>query len=165
MKKIKEYHLHLKRLILACSMVLGSTILDAQSEKKDTIHMFPQPKEGFERHVVEVPKSENDYDHRVELLIGKNMMVDCNHHSLSADIKSVTLKGWGYRYLEVENIQSGPTTMMACPEPKTEKFISIKDELRRYNSRMPMVIYVPEGYEVRYRIWIADQNVLEARQR
>jgi ecotin len=146
-------------------MALGSITLYADPAKKDNIHMFPQAKEGFERHIVEVPKSENDHDHRVELLIGKNMMVDCNHHSFHAEIKSLNLQGWGYRYLEVDNIQSGPTTMMACPEPKTQKFISIRDELRRYNSRLPMVIYVPKGYEVRYRIWSADDTALEAEQR
>lgn len=154
-----------KKMILAATFTLAIVSLYAEPAKKDNIHMFPQAQEGYERHVVEVPKSENDHDRRVELLIGKNMMVDCNHHSFYAEIKSVTLKGWGYRYLEVDKIQSGPTTMMACPEPKTEKFISIRDELRRYNSRLPMVIYVPKGYEVRYRIWSADPTVLQAKQR
>lgn len=152
-------------LFIAFLMIIGSTTLYAESIKKDNIDMFPQAKEGFERYVIEVPKMDNDDDHRVELRIGKNMMVDCNHHSFYAEIKSVTLKGWGYTYLEVDNIQSGPTTMMACPEPKTQKFISIRDDLRRYNSRLPMVIYLPKGYEVRYRIWRADQTILQAEQR
>jgi len=170
MSKSKEYLLVFKQLIIVFCIVLGSITLNAEpikidSAKKDNIHMFPQAQEGYARHVVDVPKSENDHDHRVELLIGKNMMVDCNHHSFYAEIKSVTLQGWGYSYLEVDKIQSGATTMMACPEPKTQKFISIRDELRRYNSRMPMVIYVPKGYEVRYRIWSADQTVLQAEQR
>lgn len=165
MREIKENILSIKQLTIVSLIIGGSTFLYAEPAKKDNIHMFPQAKEGFERHVVEVPKSENDYDHRVELRIGKNMMVDCNHHSFHAEIKSVPLKGWGYKYLEVDNIQSGPTTMMACPEPKTEKFISIRDELRRYNSRMPMVIYIPKGYEVRYRIWSAEQDVEKAKRR
>ena len=146
-------------------IIVGSTSLYAEPRKKDNIHMFPQAKEGFERHVIDVPKTENDHDHRVELLIGKNMMVDCNHHSFFGEIKSVTLKGWGYTYLEVDNIQSGPTTMMACPEPKKQKFISIRDDLRRYNSRSPIVIYVPKGYEVRYRIWSASGDIVKAKQR
>jgi len=28
--------------------------------------------------------------------------------------------------------------------------------LIRYNSRLPIVVYVPEDVEVRYRIWSAD---------
>ncbi len=146
-------------------MMVSGLSLHAEPAKKDNIHMFPQAKEGFVRHVIEVPKTENDHDHRVELLIGKNVMVDCNHHSFWGEIKSVTLKGWGYTYLEVSNIQSGPTTMMACPEPKTEKFISIRDSLRRYNSRSPIVLYVPKEYEVRYRIWSAEDKMQQAEER
>ncbi len=55
--------------------------------------------------------------------------------------------------------------MMACTEPKTEVFISIRDTLRRYNSRSPIVAYVPKGYEVRYRIWSVEDNVLQAEER
>jgi len=155
----------IKKITLVLVAILAGSSLYAEPVKKDNIHMFPQAQEGFVRHVIEVPKTDNDHDHRVELLIGKNMMVDCNHHSFSGKIESVTLKGWGYKYLEVSNIQSGPSTMMACREPKTEKFISIRDTLRRYNSRSPIVAYIPEGYEVRYRIWNADDNVQQAVQR
>lgn len=161
----KENILKIKQFTLVFFIIFGSTLLYAELAKKNNIDMFPKAKEGFERHVVEVPKSHNDHDHRIELLIGKNMMVDCNHHSFSAEIKSVNLEGWGYGYLEVDKIQSGPITLMACPGPKMEKFIAIPDTLRRYNSRLPLVIYVPKGYEVRYRIWSADETVHPAQQR
>ncbi len=154
-----------KQMILAFAVTISGSSLYAEPVKKDNIHMFPQAQEGFVRHVIEVPKTDNDHDHRVELLIGKSMMVDCNHHSFSGKIESVTLKGWGYKYLEVRNIQSGSSTMMACREAKTEKFISMRDTLRRYNSRSPIVAYIPEGYEVRYRIWNADDNVQQSVQR
>ena len=157
--------MQIKQVILAILVISGMTALYAEPKKMVDIHMFPEAKEGYERFVVKVPKSENDYDRRIELLIGKEMMVDCNHHSFSGEIKRVILKGWGYSYLEVDNIQSGPTTLMACREPKTLKYIYIQDELRRYNSRMPMVIYLPKGYEVRYRIWSADQRIEKADQR
>ncbi len=147
------------------AVALAGSSLYAEPAKKDNIHMFPQAEEGFVRHVIEVPKTDNDYEHKVELLIGKVMLVDCNKHSLMGKVESVTLKGWGYKYLEVTDIQSGPSTLMACKEPKTEKFISIRDTLRRYNSRFPIVAYVPEGYEVRYRIWSADDNIQQAIQR
>lgn len=150
-------------LVLVCTLTLSS--LYAEPEKKDNIQMFPQAQEGFVRYVIEVPKTDNDYDHKVELLIGKDMMVDCNYHSFYGEIESVTLKGWGYKYLKVSDIQNGPTTMMVCSDPKTEKFISIHDTLRRYNSRSPIVVYVPDGYEVRYRIWNTDNDVQQAVQR
>jgi len=163
-KTLKEYSLKMKQFIVAVLIVFVNVSVYAGSQKSP-IHMFPEAKDGYQRYVVQVPQRNNEHDHRVELLIGKNMMVDCNHHSFSAEIKSVTLKGWGYSYLEVENIQSGPTTMIACTEPKIEQYISIRDELRRYNSRSPMVVYVPKGYEVRYRIWSTEQTVLNASKR
>jgi len=153
------------KITLIMALTLVGSSLYAEPAKKDNIHMFPQAQEGFMRHVIEVPKMQNDYDHKVELLIGKNIMVDCNHHSFSGKIESVALKGWGYQYLEVKEIKSGPTTMMACREPKTEQYISIRDTLRRYNSRSPIVVYAPKGYDVRYRVWRADTNVQQAVQR
>ena len=139
--------------------------LHAEPNKKDNIHMFPEAKEGYVRYVVEVPKMQNDYDHKVELLIGKNTMADCNQRSLWGKIEEVTLKGWGYTYIVASDIQSGPATLMQCPEPPKEKFLTIRDTLRRYNSRLPMVVYVPNGYEVHYRIWNAEEMIQEASKR
>ena len=150
------------------TLIVLVSSLHAETNKKDNIHMFPQAQEGFIRHVIEVPKTENDYEHRVELLIGKKMMVDCNKHTLRGKVENVTLKGWGYKYLEVSDIHNGPSTLMACNKPKTEKFISLymgKDTLLRYNSRSPIVVYIPKGYEVNYRIWNAENIIKKATQR
>lgn len=156
-----------KKLTLVCSLLLAASSLYAEpakneNSKKDKYHMFPEAKAGYVRYIVDVPKTDNDYEHKVELLIGKNLMVDCNHASLSGKIEKKLLKGWGYHYLEVSDIQRGPTTLMACPDPKTEKFISIRDTLRRYNSRLGTVVYVPKGIEVHYRVWSADDTVKQA---
>jgi ecotin len=41
------------------------------------------------------------------------------------------------------------------------RFITLGGEpfLIRYNSRLPVVVYVPEGVEVRYRIWTAGPEL------
>jgi ecotin len=60
------------------------------------------------------------------------------------------------------------TLMAVDPDiPKVERFITLggEPELRRYNSRLPMVIYVPKGVEVRYRIWRGDRKVEVASER
>ena len=53
--------------------------------------------------------------------------------------------------------------MMACPpeEEKTETFVPVRGEgfLLRYNCQLPVVTYVPEGFEVRFRIWTAGNEV------
>jgi ecotin len=53
------------------------------------------------------------------------------------------------------------TLMAVDPNaPKVDRFISLGGEpyLIRYNSRLPVVVYVPEGAEVRYRIWRAGET-------
>ena len=53
-------------------------------------------------------------------------------------------------------------TLMAIDPnaPKVHRFITIGGEpyFIRYNSRLPIVVYAPEGVEVRYRIWKAGSE-------
>ncbi|MNH20233.1 Ecotin precursor [compost metagenome] len=60
----------------------------------------------------------------------------------------------------------GPaSTLMACPDTaKKEAFVPVVGDgfLLRYNSKLPVVVYVPEGVEVRYRIWSASDEVKKA---
>jgi len=50
-------------------------------------------------------------------------------------------------------------TLMAIDPnaPKVARFITLGGDpyIIRYNSRLPIVVYVPERVEVRYRIWTA----------
>ena len=155
----------MKSMFLCLAVCCSVAMLQAQESEKDNIHMFPQSKEGYVRQVIEVPKTDNDYAHKIALQIGKIILTDCNHQSFYGKVEEVSLKGWGYTYLEVSDIRTGVSTMMACSEPKTEKFISLQDTLRRYNSRLPLVIYVPQGYEVRYHIWSASKTEYQAQER
>jgi ecotin len=49
---------------------------------------------------------------------------------------------------------------MACPPgtENSEKFVAVQGDgyLQRYNSKLPVVVYVPKGFEVRYRTWSAQ---------
>jgi len=40
-------------------------------------------------------------------------------------------------------------------EPKVKRFITLGGEsyFIRYNSNFPMVVYTPEGVDVRYQVW------------
>jgi ecotin len=54
------------------------------------------------------------------------------------------------------------TLMAVGPDtPRVDRFITLGGEpqLLRYNSRLPLVVYVPSGVEVRYRIWRAGPEV------
>ncbi len=48
---------------------------------------------------------------------------------------------------------------MACPDgQKKETFVQISRSglLRELQPKLPFVLYVPQEYEVRYRLWRAD---------
>jgi hypothetical protein len=43
------------------------------------------------------------------------------------------------------------------------KFIKIAPQLIRYNSRMPVIVYVPEGISVKYKIFKATADLMDAK--
>jgi ecotin len=130
---------------------------------------FPEAEQGMLRFVIELPHKERDeeQDYKVELLAGREMQTDgVNQIRLGSSIEAQPLKGWGYTYYEVKEVSAAISTMMAAPEgtPKVMQFVTTAPLLIRYNSRLPIVVYVPEGYEVRYRIWAAPDDYRTANQ-
>ncbi|MFG1172918.1 serine protease inhibitor ecotin [Erwiniaceae bacterium CAU 1747] len=140
--------------------------VDASLQPLEKIAPYPQAKAGMSRQVITLPPKENEQDFKVELLIGKTLEVDCNRHMIGGTLKRETLSGWGYDYLVVEKLSEPASTMMACPDrARQQKFIAAslgEDALQRYNSRLPIVVYVPKGVEVKYRIWQAAETVSQA---
>ena len=79
-------------------------------------------------------------------------------------IEQRTLEGWGYSYYVVSGGSNPISTLMAPPEgaPLVKTFVAATPLHVRYNSRLPIVVYVPMGYEVRYRIWNANETTEKA---
>lgn len=152
-----------KSLILFAG--LATIACSAASESED-LKAFPQADEGMERHVIRIPLLPNEEDFRVELQVGKEIEVDCNRHSFGASLERRTVEGWGYTYFAVPEVAGPMSTMMACPadEPKRVEFVraNFDNPLVRYNSKLPIVVYLPQGFELRYRIWAASDEALSA---
>lgn len=147
-------------LLLVFSAVVASS---AFAKPKDDLKAFPAAEEGYERYVFRLPKLEDEHTAKVSLVVGKTMKVDpVNRHGLSGKIEAVSIQGWGYTYYKVESKGQMFGTMMAPPEgaPKVDKFVQIRDnlELIRYNSKLPVVVVIPKGFEVRYRVWMAGEE-------
>ena len=101
--------------------------------------------------------------------MGKTVQVDeKNQYFLGGKIQEETIKGWGFpRYIVRELGPMAGTLMAIDPNaPKVKRFIRLGGEpyLIRYNSRLPIVVYVPEGVEVRYRIWSASSESKEMKE-
>jgi len=151
---------------------LAATLLSpalAAGQNADDLKPYPAPQQGVIRTVFRVPAVENEDDRKVEILVGKTLLVDCNRTWFGGNLETRVAQGWGYPYFVLEHIGPPASTLMACPpgEEKTAAFVPVRGEgfLQRYNSRLPVVVYVPDGFEVRYRIWAASDEVGRAQPR
>ena len=116
------------------------------------------------RYVLELPAKNQESDFKVELVVGKTVETDPhNRYFFAGGIEEETIKGWGFPRFVVSALGPMAGTLMAVdPDaPKVERFITLGGEpfLIRYNSRLPVVLYVPEGAEVRYRIWSTEPDL------
>ena len=124
---------------------------------------FPEAENGQVRHVIILPEKtrEEEVDFQVELIPGKVMETDgVNRIYLGHKLESRPLKGWGYTFYEVTGEGEAMSTLIGVPPgtPRVEKFVAGKSIMIRYNSRLPVVIYSPEGVEIRYSIWEAGEE-------
>jgi ecotin len=113
------------------------------------------------RYVLHLPKEDDESVFMVELIAGKTVLVDeKNKYFFGGKIEEQTIEGWGFPRYNVSKLGPMAGTLMAIDPnaPKVNRFVSLggKPYLIRYNSRLPVVVYAPEGVEVRYRIWRAS---------
>lgn len=142
---------------LLCLLAAAATF---PSRAADPLEAFPPAEGGQVRHVLRLEPHEDEDRLKVELLVGKTVEVDSrNRHFLSGTIETETLEGWGYqRYVAISTGEVGGTLIAVDPsEPKVRKFVAIRNPplFLRYNSKVPLVVYAAEGFEVRYRLWEA----------
>ncbi|MCK9516756.1 MAG: ecotin family protein [Ottowia sp.] len=149
-------------LLLAASLALLSACAQqptAQApgpEVAQALQAFPPAEPGYRRHVIVLPPRNDEDQRRVELTGGKVMPVDCNVHGMDGQFNQQDVQGWGYTYWTLESEQQVRSTMMMCPDNrKHDAFVQTESVLIRYNSRLPVVVFVPEGLSLRWRIWEA----------
>ncbi len=153
---VEVLHPSMKSILL--TLFLGITAITLAAE--DNMKAFPPAEKGMTRHVLELPKMDDESAFKVELIVGKMAMVDtANRHFIGGTIEAETIEGWGVtRYIVHSLGPIGGTLRARVGGPiKEERFVSIGGEpyLIRYNSRLPVVVYTPKGAVVKYRIWSA----------
>jgi ecotin len=126
----------------------------------DNMKAFPPAEPGMVRFVLDVPKQDDESALKVELIVGKTVQTDGqNRHFFGGRIETETIKGWGFPRYIVRKLGPMAGTLMAVDPnaPKVSRFVTLGGDpyLIRYNSRLPVVVFAPEGAEVRYRIWAA----------
>jgi ecotin len=142
-------------------MVMCLVCIGAFADPAGNLKAFPPAEAGMVRHVLYLPSLADENTKKVELLVGKTVETDAgNRYFFAGRIESESIKGWGFTRYIVPKLGPMAGTLMAVDPstPKVSRFITLAGEpyLVRYNSRLPLVIYVPEGVEVRYRLWSGD---------
>ena len=151
------------KALIALVMVLVATT----SLATDNMKAFPPAEEGMVRYVINLPEQEDETGWRVELVLGKTVQIDAaNRYFFAGTLETETIEGWGFDRHILRQLGPMAGTLMAVdPDgPKVDRFITLGGEPRllRYNSRLPLVVYVPDGVEVRYRFWRADADIAAA---
>jgi ecotin len=149
-------------LITVVSLLTYSVAADEPDLKP-----FDDAGENEDRFVISLPHKERGEEDlfKVELVCGRTMMTDgVNQYRMGNRFEDKTVEGWGYPYYNVTGNSEIAGTLMAAPpgQPQVEKFVTGQSHLIRYNSRIPIVVYVPEGLEIRYRIWSTSELMEKA---
>jgi ecotin len=148
----------MNRLFLVLPILLISACATAMPGEGD-LAAWPPAGAGETRFVIRLPALEDESSHRVELEIGKEMEIDCNRHWFGGTFERQVVSGWGYPMYRLGDVAGPASTMMACPgESKRTAFVHLRleDPFLGYNSKLPIVVYVPDGFVVRYRTWSPD---------
>ena len=126
----------------------------------DYLRAFPAAEPGQTRFVIRMPKEKDETALKVELQVGKTVRTDArNRYFFGGRLEAVAVEGWGFTRYVLRDLGPMAGTLMAVePDaPQVDRFVALGGEpkLVRYNSRLPLVVYVPEGVEVRFRVWRA----------
>jgi ecotin len=138
--------------------ILGGIAMGQES--RDNLKAYPAPEAGMKRCVMLLEPKQVEADYRVELQVGKTVDVDnVNRYFFGGTLEEVNVEGWGFpKYVVKELGPMAGTRIAPDPNaPKAKRFVSLGGEpqLLRYNSRLPVVVYVPADAEVRLRVWKA----------
>lgn len=145
-------------LVSALTGALGSD--PATAAPPPDLRPYPPAAPGERRWFISVDAPPGAAaDLRVELIIGRTRLVDCNRHLLQGSLEEEQVRGWGFPLFRVKGGEQMVSTRMACPgqRPRRE-FVVLGGEptLVPVNPRLPIVVVAPEPLEVRWRLWRAE---------
>ncbi|GET87239.1 ecotin, putative [Leishmania tarentolae] len=127
---------------------------------------YPVAAPGQVRKVIYLPQQDPAVEQqhlRVQLIPGRQEHCeDGRLYKLTGSVREETVEGCGYSYYVV--VLGGMSTdhrALSDPENATTFVALPENPMIAYNSKLPIVVYVPQGAEVRYRIWADDASLVQ----
>ena len=132
---------------------------DVNTDAAKQLKSFPETMEAYDRYVIYLPKQDNEEALRLEVIPGIMKEVDCNTHWLIGEFNTKEIEGMGYNYMVFDSKGDVAATRMACPDNTLiEKFVAAEGNFGRYNSQLPIIVFVPKGVELKYNVWKAHDT-------
>jgi ecotin len=149
------------RTALSLMLILLGTYAMAQQADQNNMKAYPPASEGMKRFVLYLEPKQQEEDYRVELMVGKTLELDAqNRYFFAGNLEEITIEGWGFPKYVVKEIgpMAGTRIGVDPNAPKIKRFVALGGEpkLLRYNSLLPLVVYVPKDAEVKIRVWVAS---------
>lgn len=129
------------------------------------LEIYPKAEQGMKKILYLLEKKEKEEDYKLEIKFGKDIVVDDNiHQFLGGNLEEKDVEGWGYPYYVFSGDSEMVHTLMAFPaESKKERrvYYPWATKMLSYNSKIPLVLYVPKDVKVEVSLWNRMQEIKE----
>ena len=129
----------------------------ASAEAQKALMAFPVAENGQRRGLIWLETDPNSTDEGslwVEFRVGVRALVDgVNHYRLSGALHKRSVEGWGFDSYYYEGESRVASTRMGTQGATAhEETVWNTSQLIRYNSRLPLVVYMPAQLHLSYRV-------------
>ncbi|KAG5509230.1 hypothetical protein GH5_06317 [Leishmania sp. Ghana 2012 LV757] len=124
---------------------------------------YPAPAPGQERKVIYLPPQDFAVEQqhlRVQIIPGRHENCeDGRLYELGGTVSEEVVQECGYPYYVVTLGDMRATNRSLSDPENATTFVALHESpFIAYNSKLPIVVYVPEGAAVRYRVWSDDAS-------
>ena len=123
-------------------------------------NLYPVAKEGESRHHFIPPVRPDEDACKIEISASKVMEADsANMQRISGSFEEVNIEGWGFSYYRLAADESRTISTLVGGGHPVKKPVPVAQNLFiRYNSKLPVVVIAPAGYDIHYRVWTAPEK-------
>jgi ecotin len=123
-------------------------------------NLYPKAKDGEVRQHFIPPIRPNEENYKIEIAASKVMEADsANRQRMAGAFEEINIEGWGFTYYKLKADESKVMSTLIGGGHPVKKPVPVGQNLHiRYNSKLPVVVIAPKGYDIQYRVWSAPEK-------